>query len=74
MEMYSLLIIDAGRALEPFEQAERERMGTPGFGRSFERLAIRATKYRLDRGLRVDGRVSRRELRPATEAVVAVKE
>jgi hypothetical protein len=74
MEMYSLLIIDAWRALEPFERSERDRMGAPGFGRSFERLASRATKYRLDRGLRVDGRVSRRALRPTTEAVEAAKE
>lgn len=73
MEMYSLLIIDAWRALESFERAERDRMGAPGFGRSFERLAIRATKYRLDRGLRVDGRVSRRAPRPVTEAVAAAR-
>lgn len=59
MEMYSLLIIDAWRALEPYELAEQERMGTPGFGRSFKELSERATAYRLKRGMRIDGRVSR---------------
>lgn len=69
MEMYSLLIIDAWRALQPFELAEQERMGAPGFGRSFRELSNRATIYRGKRGLRIDGRVSRKATRASSSGV-----
>jgi hypothetical protein len=67
MEMYSLLIVNAWRALAEYEVHEASRMGAPRFGRSFRRLATRAVAYRSRKGLSSHGHVARTR-RPQPEA------